>query len=120
MMILGYLLAGINHFRSPEPYYLLIPDYLPWKVLINIAAGVCEIVFAIGLLFSSTRKWAAICIIAMLVAFIPSHVWMIQKGGCFPKPGFCFPVWVMWVRLLLLQPLLIWWAWSVAKFSPKK
>ena len=117
IMIVFYLAAGINHFRNPSSYYPLIPPYFNWPGIVNAVSGFCEIILAVGLVFSVTRKWAAFGIIAMLIAFIPAHIYMIQQGGCFPKPSFCFPVWVMWVRLLVLQPLLIWWAYTAV---PKK
>ncbi|MES2773351.1 MAG: MauE/DoxX family redox-associated membrane protein [Bacteroidota bacterium] len=115
VMIVFYFAAGINHFRNPSAYYLIIPPWLTAPELVNAAAGIFEIILAIGLIFPATRRWAAWGIIAMLIAFIPSHIYMIQQGGCFPKPGFCFPVWVMWVRLMVLQPLLIWWAYAHRK-----
>ena len=106
-----YILAGINHFRDPDFYEGLIPDYLPFSVeLINTASGVIEILFGLGLLIPRLRKWASWGIILMLIAFIPSHVWFIQIGSCVPD-GFCVSEWVAWVRLLVIHPLLIGWAW---------
>jgi len=113
-MIVFYLIAGIGHFRKPESYYRIIPDYLPNPVLINIVAGIAEIALAILLVFSFTRKFAAYAIIAMLIAFIPAHIVMIQKGWCF-SPGYCLPEWATWIRLFPLQFLLMWWAWSNRK-----
>jgi uncharacterized membrane protein len=105
-----YLFGGINHFRTPEFYLPLIPDYLPTPDLLNLLAGIAEIVLAIGLLIPNTRKWAAWGVIAMLLAFIPSHVYFIQLGSCIPDV-LCAAEWMGWVRLLLIQPLLIAWAW---------
>jgi uncharacterized membrane protein len=105
-----YLFGGINHFRTPEFYLPLIPDYLPTPDLLNLLAGIAEIVLAIGLLIPNTRKWAAWGVIAMLLAFIPSHVYFIQLGSCIPDV-LCAADWMGWVRLLLIQPLLIAWAW---------
>lgn len=105
-----YLFAGINHFRSPEFYLPLIPDYLPEPDLLNLLAGIAEIVLAIGLLIPQTRKLAAWGVIAMLLAFIPSHVYFIQIGSCIPDV-LCVAEWMGWVRLLLIHPLLIAWAW---------
>jgi uncharacterized membrane protein len=105
-----YLFGGINHFRTPEFYLPLIPDYLPTPDLLNLLAGIAEIVLAIGLLIPQTRKLAAWGVIAMLLAFIPSHVYFIQLGSCIPDV-LCAAEWMGWVRLLLIQPLLIAWAW---------
>jgi uncharacterized membrane protein len=110
-----YLAAGINHFVMPHFYHPLIPDYFGHKALINHLSGVAEILLAIGVLWQPTRRYAAFGIVLLLLAFVPAHVWMIEKGGCFTPDSFCFPVWLMWVRLLVLHPILLWWAWRVGK-----
>lgn len=109
-----YLFAGANHFISPEFYDGLIPPYIPNHHFVNLLSGAIEIGLAIGLVIPKTRKISAILIIAMLVAFIPSHVYFIQIGGCIAD-GLCAPLWVGWMRLIVIHPLLIWWAWSARK-----
>ena len=76
-------------------------------ILLN---GAAEIILGILLISSQTRKFAAYGIIALLITFIPAHIWMIQNGWC-TGTGFCFPVWATWVRLFPLQFLLMAWAW---------
>lgn len=109
-----FIIAGINHFLNPDFYYPLIPDYLPFHDLINISSGVLEILFGIGLLWKTTRVYAAYLTIAMLVAFIPSHVYFITIGSCIGE-GLCVPEWVAWFRLVVIHPLLIWWVWKCKK-----
>ena len=118
-----YIIAGANHFINPEFYYPLIPEYFVFEERINGMAGFYEIVFGIGLFFFVTRKAASYFIIIMLLAFVTSHVHFIQMGSCFDG-GLCVPEWVGWFRLVVIHPLLIWWAWSVRNFvsrlSPTK
>ena len=109
-----YVLAGTNHFRKPHFYDGLIPPYFPSHDLINALAGIAEIIFGIGLFFPATRKWAALGIIAMLLAFVPAHVYFIQIGSCIPD-GLCVPQWLGWARLIVIHPLLIAWAWWCRK-----
>lgn len=109
-----YAFAGSYHFVNPEFYADLIPDYLPFHALINYASGVLEIVFAIGVAFPKTRLMAVKGIILLLIVFIPSHVYFIQVGSCV-ESAFCVAPWVAWLRLLIIHPLLILWAWSVRK-----
>lgn len=106
-----YLLAGINHFRNPEFYTRIIPPYMGNAAMINSISGIAEISLGILLLFTITRKWACYAVILMLLAFIPAHIYMLQKGFCIGEN--CTPSWILWIRLLVLQPLLTWWAWSV-------
>lgn len=65
-----------------------------------------------GLLFPKLRDLAAWGIIVLLLLFIPSHVYFIQIGSCV-EDGLCVPSWVAWVRLLIIHPLLVLWAYQV-------
>ncbi|WP_462251769.1 DoxX family protein [Ekhidna sp.] len=109
-----YIYAGANHFINPEFYYDLIPPYLGNSELINSLSGIVEVLFGIGLMIEKTRKLSAYGIILMLIAFIPSHIYFIQIGSCIEN-GLCVPQWVGWIRLILIHPLLILWAWSDRK-----
>jgi uncharacterized membrane protein len=109
-MVTLYLLAGLNHFINPEFYYKIIPPYLGNPGVINTVAGISEILLATLLLPVLTRKWACYGIILMLLAFVPAHIYMLQKE--FPVNGRNTPAWILWVRLVIIQPLLILWAWS--------
>ena len=109
-----YLVAGINHFLTPDFYLPLIPPFFSSPEAINVLAGVAELLLGVGVLYFPTRKRAAWGIVVLLVCFIPSHVYFIQVGSCIPE-GLCVPAWIGWIRLLLIHPLLIYWAVWVAK-----
>lgn len=113
-MIIGYLLAGVNHFRAPESYYRIIPPYMPWPKLLNILAGFFEILFGLLLIYKYTRPMAARGIILLLILFIPVHVDMVirapfQLGSLYVTPL------IAWVRLVVLQPVLIWLGWQYTR-----
>ncbi|MBT8243865.1 MAG: hypothetical protein HKP48_02960 [Winogradskyella sp.] len=107
-----YGFAGSYHFINPEFYYPLIPDYLPYAEFINYASGLLEILLAIGVTLPRTRLLAVKGIITLLIFFIPSHVYFITEGGCM-SDSLCVPLWIAWVRLIVIHPLLILWAWSI-------
>ena len=107
-----YLIAGSYHFINPEFYYGLIPDYFPYPRLINTLSGLFEISLAIGVLMPKTQRLAAGGIISLLILFIPSHVYFIQIGACV-EDGLCVSPWIAWIRLILIHPLLILWAYWV-------
>ncbi len=109
-----YIAAGINHFRSPDSYYKIIPGYLPYPVFINVFSGIAEIILGLLFIFPKTRTIAAYGIIALLIAFIPAHIVMIQNGFCLGN-GYCLPDWATWVRLFPLQFLLMLWVWKYRK-----
>jgi uncharacterized membrane protein len=110
VLILAYLGAGINHFRIPDFYIHIIPGYFPHPEILNIIAGICEISFALLLVFAKTREFGAWGIVFLLIAFIPVHLQMVREHPYMLGSVKVNPV-LAWVRLVVLQPLLIWWAW---------
>jgi uncharacterized membrane protein len=109
-----YIGAGINHFWHPEGYYKIIPGYLPCPVVINVLAAIAEIILGILFIFPRTRVIAAYGIIAMLVAFIPAHIVMIQNGFRLIN-GYQMAQWTTWLRLFPIQFLLMYWIWKCRK-----
>jgi uncharacterized membrane protein len=116
VLIIGYIGAGINHFRIPEFYIGIIPKYLPYPEILNILAGIFEILFALMLTYKPTRKIAAWGIVLMLIAFLPVHIDMLS-GHTMLNGKPVLPVWA-WVRVFF-QPVLIAWAWWYT-FEEKK
>jgi uncharacterized membrane protein len=113
-LVTFFVVAGVNHFVNPDFYYPIIPDYLPFPVLINKISGILELMLSIGFIWKKTRTYAAYIAIAMLIAFIPSHIYFIKIDACVGE-GLCVPMWVAWLRLLLIHPLLIYWLWRSRK-----
>lgn len=113
LFVVFYLIAGINHFIHPEFYFPLIPAYFPNPKLINWASGVFEILIAVGVIIPRYRKIAIFCTLFMLIAFIPSHLYFIQEGACMGEQSLCTPIWVAWIRLFPIHPLLMLWAWYI-------
>jgi uncharacterized membrane protein len=111
--IILYAIAGVLHFLIPEVYLEAIPDWLGNKMLVNYTAGMVEISVALLAFFSKTRKTAGIITMAMLLAFSISHVYFLQNGSC--AGDFCIPSWIGWMRLLIVHPLLIFWAWKISR-----
>ncbi len=105
VMAFLYGIAGWNHFRNPKVYIKIIPSYFSNPSLINNISGIAEIVLAIGLCFPPTRPFAAWGIMLMLLAFIPTHVYMLQNE----KASLKLPKWLLILRLPL-QLVLIYWA----------
>ncbi len=113
------VLAGINHFRNPGFYYNLVPPWLgipPESVV--YWSGWAEIIIGFLAFPRITRRWSGWGIVLMLVAFIPAHIHFIQTDHCLG--GRCFPAWTGWVRLVVVQPMLIylvWWSFLSLKWK---
>jgi uncharacterized membrane protein len=108
-----FILAGFNHFRNPEPYLSLIPPYVPYPQLMNYLSGIVEIILGATLLFNYSRKTAAWGIIILMIAFVPAHIYMIQKAPFMMGTTLITPA-IAWIRLPL-QALLILWAYIHTK-----
>lgn len=110
LMVVFYLFGGFNHFKDPSFYIPLIPPYLSsWAVELNLISGFAEIILGLLLIPQQTRKWAGYGIVLMLIAFIPSHIYFIQRGD-FVLGSFTMTPIISWIRLLVFQPLFILWA----------
>lgn len=114
ILVIFYIAAGINHFHNPASYIKIIPGYFHYPHMLNILAGICEIGFALLLIFPKTRRFAAWGIIVMLIAFLPVHISMIGDAPLKLGSLHVSPL-LAWLRLLVLQPLLILWAWWYAR-----
>lgn len=110
LMALLYVAAGLVHFFKPGFYRPIMPAWIPWHDPIIYFTGALEIALGLLVLPESTRFWACILLIALLVAIFPANIqmtinyWNANKGG----------LWLTVARLPL-QVLLIWWAWAMRK-----
>ncbi len=107
LMAFLYIMAGINHFRSPGMYMRIIPPIFKNPKLINTLSGAAEILLGVLLLFPFSKRFAAWGIIALLIAIFPANLFMFQDK----KAGFGLPKWILFVRLPL-QIVLIYWAYQ--------
>lgn len=100
-----FILAGLNHFRSPDFYVNIVPPYLPWHRELVAISGVAEIALGALLLFS---RWAVLAgwgLIAVLGAVFPANLHMAMHPELYPSIS---PT-ALWLRLPV-QGLLIAWA----------
>ncbi|CAD0009170.1 DoxX family protein [Flavobacterium chungangense] len=107
LMAFLYIVAGINHFRSPGMYLKIIPPYFLNPGLLNIISGAAEIILGFLLVLPFMSHFAAWGIIALLVAVFPANLFMYQNK----KAGFGLPKWILLLRMPL-QLLLILWAYQ--------
>ena len=112
-MIVIYFLARVNHFITPLTYIKLIPAYFPFPETLNYLAGFFEIIFSIFLIPIKTRKFARWGIIFMLIAFIPVHIFMIQKANTDPLTlgKHTITPLLAWARIPIQLILMLWAYW---------
>lgn len=110
IIIFGLILiaAGIYHFVNPAFYNPIMPDWFP-KPLANAAGGIAELIIGIGMLIPATRVLSTWAAMAMMVVFLPLHIWDLTKAR--PAIGSHF---VAAIRLLI-QLVLIYVLYRAAK-----
>ena len=106
-----YFLAGLNHFRNPRLYIRIIPKFFANPKLLNKISGFAEIILAVGLCIPLVSHYAAIGIIALLIAVFPAHIYMILNK----EASMQLPRWALLLRIPL-QFGLIYWAYMYANF----
>ena len=111
-----FILAGINHFRSPQAYLQIMPDYLPAHKELVALSGLAEIAGGLGVLFPQTQRAAGWSLIALLLAVFPANIYATKHG--MELFGKTVPPWLLWVRLPL-QGLLIWWVYKACLIKEK-
>lgn len=109
-----FILAGLNHFRSPEFYINIMPPYLPWHRALVAISGVAEIALGALLLL---RRWAVLAgwgLIALLVAIFPANLHMAMHPELYPNLS---PM-ALWLRLPVQGFLIAWAYWHTRRPRP--
>lgn len=112
LMGIFYIVAGVNHFISPDFYLKMIPPYLPNPELLNYLSGLAEVILGIAIFIPGLRLWACYGVIALLIAVFPANIFMLTEAMGAENPE--MPVWVLVLRLPF-QAVFIFWAWAVRK-----
>lgn len=102
------ILAGVQHFRDPAMYGPIIPDALS-KDLITYLSGAVELLLGVGLFIRSLRPLAGLGVLILMIVFLPLHLWDVFRDE--PAMGSKL---LASIRLML-QFVLIGWAWLVYK-----
>lgn len=113
-----FLVAGANHFRSPQVYLGMMPPWTPWPEVMNGLSGVGEILGGVGLIapWVWARRLAGWGLLALLVAIFPANLHVAMQGK---MPGFNFSPTVLWWRLPF-QAVFMAWVWWVALAKPRQ
>lgn len=112
LMGIFYIVAGVNHFISPDFYLKMIPPYLPNPELLNYLSGAAEVALGMGVFIPRLRLWSCYGVIALLIAVFPANIYMLTEAMNSVDPE--IPVWTLILRLPI-QGVFIYWAWAVRK-----
>jgi uncharacterized membrane protein len=103
-----FMFGGISHFSNVNFFVSIVPPYVPYPLAAVYFSGVCEIVFAIGILIPRTRQGAGNLLILLTLAVTPANVHMWLHPDLFPTVSPTLLSWRLVLQVGLL--LLIWWS----------
>ena len=106
-----FFLAGLSHFNNPDFYVSVVPPYLPLRHELAYISGILEIIGAIALLFSKTRRIAGYGLILILIMIFPVNIHMALYPENFPN---CIP-YIIYLRLTLNIILILWVYWAALR-----
>lgn len=99
-----FVLAGMNHFRKPKMYERIMPPYIPAHNTMVLLSGIAEMILGFMLMTKNSQVIAAWAIIAMLIVFLPIHIYMLQNE----KAAMKLPKWTLILRIPLQLGLIYW------------
>ncbi len=106
-----FVLAGVNHFISPNFYVRIMPQYLPAHLALVYVSGFFEVLGGIGVLIPKLRRAAGWGLIALLIAVFPANIHMLIHAEQFPD----ISDWMLIARLPLQFVLIAWIYFSVSR-----
>ncbi len=103
-----WVVAGVNHFLTPDFYVPMMPPYLPAHLELVYVSGVFEILGGILALVPRTRALAGWGLIALLMAIFPANVHMALSPELFPDMS----AGVLYARLPFQAVFIAWAYWA--------
>jgi uncharacterized membrane protein len=108
-LALMFTFTAVSHFTPMKRDLIaMVPPPLPRPDLLVLFTGIAELAGAVGLLVPSARFYAAIGLVALLVAMLPANVSAARRGVLLRGR----PATPLRVRVPM-QALFIAWAWTV-------
>lgn len=102
-----FLITGILHFVKPKLFTGIMPDYIPYHLVMVYVSGVAEVLGGLGILFEKTQVWAGWGLILLLIAVFPANINMTIKS--IQRSGYTSLYSMVTILRLPLQFVLIYW-----------
>ncbi len=77
MLAVVYLVAGVLHLITPQPFLTITPDWVPFPATVVIVTGLAEIAGAAGLVqpfWRELQRAAAVGLAAYAVCVFPANI----------------------------------------------
>jgi uncharacterized membrane protein len=116
-----YLIAGIAHLRTPEPFLRIVPDWVPWPDRVVTLSGIAEVLGALALAqpwSRRVRQAAGMSLALYALCVWPANIHHMTMDLARADGGWGL---AYHIPRMLLQPVLIWLAlWAGEVIGPAK
>ncbi len=109
-----FVVAGVNHFVSPDFYTRIMPPYLPAHLELVYLSGLFEIIGGIAVLVPGVRVLAGYGLILLLVAIYPANIHTALHPESFPDTS----TFALYARLPFQFVLAAWAYWATQPERP--
>lgn len=73
---LAFILIGIEHFRNPQKFVEITPNFLPFPLMLVFIAGGMEIAGGVAIIYPETRIIAGRFLALFLIGIYPANLYM--------------------------------------------
>ena len=108
LLSLGFLVAGVGHFRATAAFAAIVPSFLPDPRLLVYISGAAELLLALLLFVPRYRQVAGLGLILLMVAVWPANWNMALHAELYPRAGSL----LLWIRVVLQIPMAFWAAYA--------
>lgn len=115
LMAVLFVVAGLNHFRDPGFYLVMMPPQLPLPLELIYLSGVLEVLGGLLVLAPPLRRPVGWGLIALLLAVFPANIYA-AVAQVQPPGGHVAPL-LLWLRLPF-QAVFIAWVYCAALYKP--
>jgi uncharacterized membrane protein len=107
LLVIVFVLAGVNHFINPNFYSRIMPPFLPVPLFLIYLSGFFQIMLGIMLIVPKFTRLAAWGLIALLIAVFPANIYMAVNTNLFSEIN---PQ-LIYLRLPLQFVIIVWAYW---------
>jgi uncharacterized membrane protein len=105
------LFTSLGHFMFSKGMSMMLPDFIPNKILVVYITGIIEILAAVGLFIPALRSTIGIFLIVFFLLILPANIYAAVKHlnyetGTYDGKGLSY----LWFRIPF-QLVLIAWTW---------
>ncbi|MCI0697438.1 DoxX family protein [candidate division KSB1 bacterium] len=87
-----FIFTALGHFIKTEEMAAMLPAFVPNRVAIIIVTGILELLAAIGVWIPRLKRITGLCIILMLIGFLPANIYSainrVDFGGHGSGPAY--------------------------------